>query len=345
MVCLLIVGGWGWLAQFVQDALRDVPNLEVHTTGRSERKDTPNYHVMDVLDRNCVQNVLSKVSPDAVFHIAGLTSPGACQKDPTRALSINAPSVMLEAIKPDVLYVYCSTDLVYDGENAPYVEISQNVSPVNQYGLSKSTFEQRVLKLERGVVLRLSNMIGPPFRFERGGCKFLEWLIDMFTKKEFVGLRHDEIRSFVSVEDVALCFRAALLRHFPETCGTDTSNTSNVESSTPLPKGVYNIGGPEGLSRLQLGRIVATEMGGSLRVVLRKEEDGQNEQAASDGDDDGDDSWSVYESSNAESVVASGIPNPRDVSMVSISAEEAFGIKFRSMDVVVREVVCSNVGK
>ena len=70
---------------------------------------------------------------------------------------------------PDALFVFTSTDMVYDGEHAPYSVVNSSGTatngnaeprPVNVYGATKLAFEKEVMKLKNGNVLRLSNMIG-----------------------------------------------------------------------------------------------------------------------------------------------------------------------------------------
>ena len=100
--------------------------------------------------------------PDIVIHLAALSSPVTCHKDPERAFAINRPSSLVTSVQsanPEALFIFSSTDLVYDGENAPY-DVSTPLSPQTVYGQSKAAFETDVLSMRNGVVLRLSNMIG-----------------------------------------------------------------------------------------------------------------------------------------------------------------------------------------
>jgi hypothetical protein len=42
--------------------------------------------------------------------------------------------------------------------------------------------------------------------------------------------------------------------------------------------------------------------------------------------------WRVYKSTNAESIISSGIPNPRDVTMDSSATASTFHIRFTPME-------------
>lgn len=75
---------------------------------------------------------------------------------------MNNCRALVEAVRTTVP-VFTSTDMVYDGFQPPYLKSAAAVcSPINVYGATKLACESQV-KLRRGVVLRLSNMIGPSF--------------------------------------------------------------------------------------------------------------------------------------------------------------------------------------
>ena len=92
-------------------------------------------------------------------------------------------------------------------------------------------------------------------------------------------------------------------------------------SSSPM-KGVFNVGGPEGVSRLQLAQRLARSSSVDLQVHEAKQ-DGV-------GVEEKKDEWCVYASSNLDSIIVPGIFNPRDVTMDSSKTELVFGKKFVS---------------
>lgn len=176
-------------------------NIDVHITYNSK---TPGWlasnkcHKVDFTNEKDVRACIELCKPDVVIHLAALSSPVACEKDPDTAMLINRPLLFLDEVKrrnPNVLFIFTSTDLVYDGEHAPYeVGVSEPPSPFTAYGKTKAAFERDVGTLENSIVLRLSNMIGPTFLYQKVGVKFLEWLTDVLATREYVGLLHDQIR-------------------------------------------------------------------------------------------------------------------------------------------------------
>ena len=89
---------------------------------------------------------------------------GTCEKNPDTVQGINCPVVLLKALKeycPEAKIIHLSTDHVYDGDNAPYVEAA-NLNPVNLYGKSKRDFEAVLLEdfKQQSVILRSSVIYG-----------------------------------------------------------------------------------------------------------------------------------------------------------------------------------------
>lgn len=145
----------------------------------------------------------------------------------------------MEALKrynPDCRLVYSSTDLVYDGESPPYKANTLLPKPESIYGLTKLSFEEHVLSLKNGVILRLSNMLGPPFVYRNAGTKFLQWLLESYKKKDTVGLRYDEIRSFVLVNDVIDIINNLLMRTSTalRSCSISQNNGGETGANTTV---------------------------------------------------------------------------------------------------------------
>lgn len=316
---VLITGASGWLGQFVWRRLAADPSIELSGTYSRSAPEWAPLHLLDLGDAAQVEAVLTQTRPDLVLHLAAISSPGACEKDTQRSNLINGSELLVSALRrlaPQALLVLTSTDLVYDGEHAPYAA-SADALPINAYGQSKLLAERAVLLMERAVVLRLSNMVGPPCALRHVGAKFLEWLRGAMQRREYCGLRHDELRSFVYVEDVVDAI-VALVRGLQGVSGA-------VDLGEVVGR-VLNMGGPRGLSRLDLALLLAAAEGVSVCVDESKE---SVVDPAGEGEDR---PWRVYKTSNAESVVATGIPNPRDVTMDSTDSARRLGIAFTPME-------------
>ena len=362
---VLITGAGGWLAQFMHKKLVESNsnlNLSIHGTFRGKCPrwmPASNTHEVDLTEPDKLDLLLQTLQPHVILHLAGLTSPGAfllfssfsnsfssyysfsflsllsilgvCKKDPSLAFAVNKASALVAAVKkhcPASLFIFTSTDLVFDGENPPYKSQDSATAPVNVYGQSKAAFEPEVLSLNHGVVLRLSNMLGPKFCYEPAGKKFLEFLFDSFKNREYIGLRYDEIRSFVSVHDVVNLIHSAIKAF----CSKDERNTVVLH-------GAYNVGGKRGGSRLDLGTALCSCLQGSLVVHEAKQDLVEsssssfttvtaNSERESEFEDKAVQQWCVFKQSNQESIAATAIENPKDVTMVVSDTERNFEIQF-----------------
>jgi dTDP-4-dehydrorhamnose reductase len=321
---VLLIGSAGWLAQFVYQALTTEIydfNCEIHCTFHNSHPpyDTQYCHHLDLDDELSVKSVIEGVVPNVIIHLAAISSPLTCHNDTTKATSINRPKSLIEAVHqyaPEALFIFSSTDLVYDGDNAPY-HATIDPDPQTVYGSTKLAFEHLVLELKNGIVLRLSNMLGPNYCFKPVGVKFLQFLTESYHKRDYIGLRYDEIRSFVRVYDVVLLIKLIVNKYTGALFGRSSESASF--------NGIFNVGGPHGLSRLEVAKLVCDFFGGEFIVHESKQSPGS---VVVDSASNSVAPWIVYKTSNAESVSASGIKNPRDVTMLSRETEQMFGFTF-----------------
>ena len=87
-----------------------------------------------------VRELFEQIRPDAVIHAAALSNTEYCQAHPEESEAINVEaSINLAGLAADrgIPFVFTSTDLVFDGEHAPYAEESA-VGPISVYGEHKA---------------------------------------------------------------------------------------------------------------------------------------------------------------------------------------------------------------
>ena len=118
---------------------------------------------IDLTDNSELKRLFQEVRPDAVINTAAASDPNFCQVNPDLSFGINVEaSVNIALLCSDYMipYLYTSTDLVFDGLQAPYGE-SDPVCPVNVYGEHKAQAEERILKVyPQSTVCRMSLMFG-----------------------------------------------------------------------------------------------------------------------------------------------------------------------------------------
>ena len=166
---------------------------------------------------------IERERPGAVFYVAYSNADRAITVDGARTAARAASAV-------GARFLFSSTDLVFDGRVGNYDE-NMAALPIMPYGQLKIEAEAAVKDAAPGaVILRPSLMVG-----ESGIMLRPAYECASLMRGQPLDLFVDEWRSPIHVDDVA---RAAW-----ELCVSDVSGT-------------FHWGGPERLSRFELGRIV-----------------------------------------------------------------------------------------
>jgi dTDP-4-dehydrorhamnose reductase len=194
---------------------------------------------LELTDFRALGQLLSAHRPRIILHTAAVTSIDAAWQDPERARRTNIDVTAELARWSDQIkcrLVFVSTDLVFDGTAAPYGE-RDATTPLSVYGSTKAQAEKCVLTAREGLVLRPALMYGLPA--VRRPTTFLAQLKSLQTGQR-LRLFEDEYRTPIWLEDAArACMEAA---------------RSDVT-------GVLHIGGPQRLSRLEMGCLMAQWLG------------------------------------------------------------------------------------
>jgi len=243
---------------------------------------------LDLLLPSSIEAALDRGRPDAVVHAAALADPDACERLPGRAAELNgrAPETMARLCRQRGLrLVILSTDLVFSGERAGWRE-DDIASPLLIYGRTKLAGEEAALAAHpEAVVARVALVCG---RGHGPGATSSESVAWALRGGRRVRLYTDQFRTPVDAPSVA----AALERLIG---GTTT--------------GVFHLGGPERLSRYELGMRTARRLDLDTRLI--------------------------------EAVTTAecppGAPRPADVSLDSTRAARELGWAPRPLDVALAE--------
>ena len=149
--------------------------VEVHGTTILERytNDEVVTYKMNLLDSKNVEEVIQKVKPDYVYHLAGQSAVGLSWQQPVMTVSVNVNGTinLLEAIRKQDKH--CRTLII--GSSDQYgpvtpemcpIQEDSSLNPVSPYGISKCTQEQMAQLYVRAyamdiVMVRDFNHIGP----------------------------------------------------------------------------------------------------------------------------------------------------------------------------------------
>ena len=108
----------------------------------------------DLTDPSCGRLVVD-AAPHVVVHAGAYTDVDGAEREPDRAMAINAEGTALvarAAKQARARFLYLSTDYVFDGRKTSPYEETDAASPLNHYGRSKLAGEQHALA-EGGNVL------------------------------------------------------------------------------------------------------------------------------------------------------------------------------------------------
>jgi dTDP-4-dehydrorhamnose reductase len=193
----------------------------------------PTYHEqalpggvrLDVRDRDNVRAVIRAVRPDGIIHTA-------YKQDDWLITAGGAVNVALECSGARLVFV--STDAVFGPRETPYAE-HELPCPTTPYGAAKAAAETAIRAITPdAVIARTSLIVGSD------GTSGEEQRVHQLAAGEPGAFYTGNIRCPVHVVDLA----SALL----ELLVTDVN-------------GVTHVGGPQALSRLELGRLIAIRDG------------------------------------------------------------------------------------
>ncbi|HUK42173.1 MAG TPA: SDR family oxidoreductase [Candidatus Acidoferrales bacterium] len=141
---IIVTGGSGMLGHCLVESARH--RHEVWGSYRTHPVDIRGctMFTLDVTDETQVKSQFSMIRPDVVIHTAGLTDVDECERSPDKAKAINSKgtkSAAKIAGQLGALFVYISSDYVFDGAKGNYSE-KDTPRPVNHYGRSKLLGEE-----------------------------------------------------------------------------------------------------------------------------------------------------------------------------------------------------------
>ncbi|HEY3257494.1 MAG TPA: SDR family oxidoreductase [Gemmatimonadaceae bacterium] len=141
-----------------------------------------------------IEQIILESMPDVVVHAAAWTDVDACERNPERAMAINAVAsgrIAAAAARVGAACIYISTDSVFDGSRGSYSEMDP-AHPVNVYSASKLAGEGAVLSRHpSALVVRVSLEGWRP----AGRPGFVQWVVEGLSRRDRLTVCTDWIRS------------------------------------------------------------------------------------------------------------------------------------------------------
>lgn len=206
---VLVTGAGGQLGGYLRPAL-SAAGAEV--VGLAARPAPGVDLIADITEPDAVRRAIVDARPAAVIHAAAYTDVDGCERDPERAMRVNADgsaNVAQAAHASDAWLLAVSTDFVFAGDGgAPYAE-DATPNPVSMYGRSKLAGEEAVLAAdERFAVARTAWVYGG------SGKHFPRTVLTMLRDRGGMDVVDDEVGSPTFAGDLAEAL-VALAAHKP----------------------------------------------------------------------------------------------------------------------------------
>ncbi|MBN3905697.1 MAG: NAD(P)-dependent oxidoreductase [Nostoc sp. NMS1] len=231
---LLITGASGFLGWHLCQLAKQ--EWEVYGTYLSHPLEIPDIKMLKANLTNFqeLKRIFNDVKPAAVIHTAAHSQPNFCQTNPKESHAINViASCNIAGLCADnsIPCAFTSTDLVFDGLNAPYLE-TDAVCPVNLYGEQKAIAEADMLeRYPMTAVCRMPLMFGAATPTAKS---FIQAFIQTLQAEKKLSLFIDEFRTPVSGKTAAKGLLLALEK----------------------VNGIIHLGGKERISRYDFGQIL-----------------------------------------------------------------------------------------
>jgi dTDP-4-dehydrorhamnose reductase len=197
---------------------------------------------VDIADREACRRLFDAVRPDTVFLLAAISDIDRCEREPALAEAANVQgpeNIARECLRTGARLLFTSSGAVFDGTKADYVE-TDPVSPVSVYGKSKARAETVVTELLPGaVIVRLSLVLG--LAPHAGTNALVNKLMASWEAGKPVSVPVNEQRNAIDAP--------ALTNLLLELANNERA------------AGIYHAGSANALSRLEIGRRLATAFG------------------------------------------------------------------------------------
>jgi dTDP-4-dehydrorhamnose reductase len=235
---ILITGGSGLLGQYLNVELsksNDILTLYRKNIGNCDKFNSAKTDITDVA---MMSNLFEKFKPVVVIHTAGFTRPEACTEENKKEVyksnveSVKIISQLCE--KHNTKLIFTSTDLVYDGNCGGMMKENSKLNPVTIYAKTKLKAEKEITEtFDNYIILRTSLLIG--FGLSHSGNNF-QVMFNKLKAGEKPKLFSDQFRTPFSLINAAEII----------------SKSVNFD----FKKVILNFGGPERVSRAELGEML-----------------------------------------------------------------------------------------
>ncbi len=241
---LLITGASGFLGSWLCEAAQPQWQVTGLYNSRPGNDTAVNWVRANLCELDKLDALITRLQPQAIIHLAAISNTPYCEAHPkeTTKLNVDVPIALAQTCaQQKIPLIFTSSDLVFDGEHSPYKEDAP-VNPHTVYGQQKAQAEAGVMAAcPDAIVVRMPLMFGFG---KTAPNNFMTRLLEALKAGEPISLFDDEIRNPLSAKTAAQGLLLAL-----------------ELALTQRHRGLLHLGGPEAVSRYQLGVMLADAQG------------------------------------------------------------------------------------
>lgn len=246
---ILIVGANGMLGQRIVHHLSPIPNVRVLAASIENAfcENHVDYAQVDLSKRESVKNLLYDFFPDVIINTAAFTNVDKCETERELAWKVNVKGVEYlsdTARIIDAHLIHLSTDYVFDGVKGPYAEDAKP-RPISYYGRTKLASENAIrLNGTINTILRTNVLYGP---VKYGRPDFVKWVINSLRDNMEIKIVTDQINNPTYIDDLV---------------------QGIIKVMETKKQGIFNIAGPEFLSRYEFSKRIAEFFGLNQGLII-----------------------------------------------------------------------------
>ncbi|MFA6281998.1 MAG: dTDP-4-dehydrorhamnose reductase [Candidatus Omnitrophota bacterium] len=202
----------------------------------------------DITDKSSLINTIGDFEFDAVVHCAAYTNVDKAEEESQNAFKVNTQgtaNVACALKSKDCLFIYISTDYVFDGKKESLYTEKDATNPLGVYGKSKLEGENIASGIKKHLIIRTSWLFGP------NGKNFVSTIAKAAKEKDALSVVDDQTGSPTYTLDLAKAISDILDIHFKKT----------------IEPGIYNITNTGFCSWFELADYIVKESG--LKTTLK----------------------------------------------------------------------------
>lgn len=247
----LITGMDGFVGEYLAEHLLfnnvEIAGTYLNNCGDvdSEIRDKIELFQLNILNEKNVKEILRKVNPDSIIHLAAQSSANVSWEKPqlTMDINLNGTINLLESIReldlePRVLLIGSSEEYGFIKTEDIPVDESQDLEPGNPYAVSKIAQNKIGKVYSRGydmdiVMVRAFNHIGPKQRSTFVAADFAKRIAEMEINRKKTELMVGNLeakRDFTDVRDIVKAYYQLLLKgEKGELYNVGSGNSYNIQ--------------------------------------------------------------------------------------------------------------------